>query len=293
MAPEYAQAILVLWTAPSTAAIVTAVLLAQLALWRAAGRLRGPGRAAAWALGAIPLLSAFLWAFLGASFALCIAEAAKEDYSLAQILRVTGVGLLVGASASVALGALTWRVAPARILKGLAARAPQAQEGALLEEGWSLAGFAHPPCPVRIVDTESVVCLSMGGPRPTIVLSRGLLGAIDAGEVAAVLSHEWGHIRHGDAFVKSISGTLARLFFFDPVLKLGDPAIHRDREFAADRASARAGLGPELVSALVKIADRAAAGPRGGVGIVGPEGGWFARYPPLKERARRLLEAQE
>ena len=84
--------------------------------------------------------------------------------------------------------------------------------------------------------------------------------------------------------------------FFDPISKFLDPAVHREREYLADEMSGRTtGKPGSLASALLKIHEKAAGGPRAiaGLSIVGREGSVFSRFPPVRERISRLLVLSE
>lgn len=293
---DYLEAILTLWSAPSTIGIVLGMWVAQFAIaaWARPGKMPDePGRPGALVL--IPLLSVFLWIFLGASLAMCLAQAAAGDYSLAHILRITGVGLVAATALTVVLGILVWSVTPRRVLAKVAARAPTAEEQAVIDRAWA-AGPRKPTPRVLMVDGPGNYCFAVGGPHAAVVVSRTLFFSLDDAERAGILAHESGHLQNGDALVKTLSGALSRVLLFDPALRLLDPLIHRSREYAADSASARAGLAADLASALVRIAGAApqVGGPKGaglGSGIVGPDRGWRARYPPLGDRVERLLKA--
>jgi Zn-dependent protease with chaperone function len=244
------------------------------------------------ALLLVPLLALFLWLFVGVSLSLCLAEAQKEDYTLAQVLRVTGIGLITATVVTVLLAMLAWLLFPNRVLRRVGARPPRDEERKSLDRAWGTLRPASPPA-VRFVDGDSTTCFAVGGRQPSIVISSALFAQLDEGERVGVLAHEWGHLRNRDALVNVLAGGLSKVLVLDPVLALLVPAIQRAREYAADSHGARAGAAADLASALVKIATGPADARGAASGIVGPDRGWFAPYPPLEARVRRLLDVSE
>jgi heat shock protein HtpX len=127
-------------------------------------------------------------------------------------------------------------------------------------------------------------------PRHGVVaVTAGLLRLLDRREVAVVIAHELGHIRHRDTLVMSVAATLVQM------------SISRAREFLADEAAARyTGAPLALAGALRKIeawSERApieAASPATAhLFIHNPftaQGlaSLFRTHPPTKERVARL-----
>ncbi len=62
---------------------------------------------------------------------------------------------------------------------------------------------------IAVIETTQPVCLAAGLLRPRVLLSRGLLEALNAEELAVVLAHERAHVRRRDALVASIVRALA------------------------------------------------------------------------------------
>ena len=147
------------------------------------------------------------------------------------------------------------------------------------------------PIRLDVSDTQATVAMAIGGPRPRIVISTGILTLLDREELESVLSHELMHVKNHDAEFKVFSRVFSRIMFFDPFSKFFDPALHREREYLADIMSGRTtGKPASLASALLKLAQNPAM-PRSvlGLSILGPGKGIFSPYPPLEERIRRLL----
>ena len=112
-------------------------------------------------------------------------------------------------------------------------------------------------------------------------------------ETEAVLAHELSHIKNGDSAAKGIARLARMAFPFDPVLRLVEAAVHRERELWADRISAEITRNPlALASALVKV--NAAVFSRSsshaaGFFIGGNGHGIFNPYPSLERRVDALL----
>ncbi len=137
-----------------------------------------------------------------------------------------------------------------------------------------------------------------------VCCTEGLLDALSAAELRAVLAHELAHVSRHDVVVSSWSAGLASLVAFSPLsallLQLTVPS---GREYDADADGALlAGDPMALASALRKIDMQAAAlplPPRGFLAAAShlmiahpfPHGGFgrlFITHPPTGERVRRL-----
>jgi Zn-dependent protease with chaperone function len=115
--------------------------------------------------------------------------------------------------------------------------------------------------------------VSIGGGKPTIVVSEGLLAALSSAERDAVLAHELAHLANGD--LDLATGLLVPVYAaselyegpnspgFDPVGRafattaaVGFGVFSRGRELAADRAAAAATGDPAaLATALERLDD--------------------------------------
>ncbi len=151
-----------------------------------------------------------------------------------------------------------------------------------------LAGRAALPMPkVYLLETGQPNAFATGRDpdHAAVAVTRGLLEACDTEELAAVIAHELGHIKHRDTLIMTITATLAGAigfltqfgFFFgmgrdgrgNPLGIIGtllamvlaplaamlvQMAISRTREYAADRAAAEfTGQPLWLARALQKI----------------------------------------
>ncbi|MGE5721969.1 MAG: zinc metalloprotease HtpX [Sphingomonadales bacterium] len=153
-----------------------------------------------------------------------------------------------------------------------------------------LAARAGLPAPrVYIVDSPHPNAFATGRNQEHAALAAttGLLGMLDREELAAVMAHEFGHVRNRDTLIMTMTATIAGAisflanfgFFFRGggenrgsglamlmavivapfAAMLVQLAIGRTREYAADRASAEISGDPRaLASALAKLAQGAA-----------------------------------
>jgi len=99
---------------------------------------------------------------------------------------------------------------------------------------------------------------SMGSSKGVVVISRGLEEELDKEEMETVLMHELAHLRNNDTQLNTLITVYRRVLFFDPLIRVLEGVIHREREFACDEVSARATRKPmALASALIKIHSKA------------------------------------
>jgi len=237
-------------------------------------------------------LTTFFWVFVAVSLLICVAQSGMVAYRRGGVQVAAGSALVAALAFSALASWMVWRFGPRAILRSLTPREPRADE-AWLQEFLTLVAEVEGVAPVHldVSDTEASVAMAIGGPRPRIVLSRGILTLLDREELESVLSHELMHVKNHDAEFKVFSRVFSRIMFFDPFSKFFDPAVHREREYLADIMSGRTtGKPASLASALLKLAQNPAM-PRSvlGLSILGPGKGIFSPYPPLEERIRRLL----
>src|SRR5881296_248705 len=238
-------------------------------------------------------LSIFFWAFLAASFVLCVSQARMVAYARNGVSLAVFGAVVGGLAASAIISLLVWRYGNAAVIRKFAPRKPGAHETWLQEYVDLLGKFERVPgVKVRIVESDEALAIAVGGRDQNILVSSGLLKLLDRDELEPVVAHELMHLKHHDAEFKVFSRVLSRILFFDPFSKFFDPAVHREREYLADEMGGRStGKPAALASALVKIANRGTpAKATWGLSILGGAGrGIFSRYPPLKERVHRLL----
>jgi heat shock protein HtpX len=261
------------------------------------------------------------------------------------LLACTYVGLIVGCALLIAYRsqyAVWWIVALVAIGTSLATRyrsggraildalgatvAPTTRDGTLSGTVERLAVLADVATPeVVIADTDAMNALAVGlrRRRSTLVVTRGLVEALDHAELEAVLAHEISHLANRDAAV--MTAVAAPRLLGEVVvggagegrgliwlvawplgiipLALGTALtlmVSRYREFAADRGSALLTGAPEqLMSALEKLSGHAMEIPHEDLRaanafcIVSTETkrfDLFSDHPPLQKRLAALAE---
>lgn len=120
---------------------------------------------------------------------------------------------------------------------------------------------------VRVLDDPRPLALAVGWRRPLVLVSEGLLAALDAATVAVVVAHERAHVARGDTRWAAAERLAARLL----PRAVGAPLVarvHLAREQVCDdAAAAQIGSRVEVARALTRVA-RLGLAP-GGVSIAG------------------------
>jgi Zn-dependent protease with chaperone function len=142
---------------------------------------------------------------------------------------------------------------------------------------------------VLVFDDDAPQAFCAGLLRPRIYLSRGTLGALDAGALRAVIAHERHHRDRHDPLRVLLATVFSEALFFLPVM-----ARLRDRfvallELAADEAAVRDGQGGAGGLAAAMLAFDAAASPAGAVGIAPERVDHLAGRPPTWRLPRLAL----
>jgi beta-lactamase regulating signal transducer with metallopeptidase domain len=106
-----------------------------------------------------------------------------------------------------------------------------------------------------VVAVDEAFAVTYGLIRPRVLLSTGLVAALDRSELTAVLVHERYHLRRRDPLRLLASRLLAGYGWFLPLLRWWAHRLALRRELAADRAAtARTGVAA-VAGALLKLAD--------------------------------------
>jgi heat shock protein HtpX len=223
------------------------------------------------------------------------------------IALIGGIGIITALSAYVLFGpsGVVWalafvgvfsfigpRIAPDAIMMMFRARPIDRFRGGglvkLVETLSKRAGLASAPR-FYIIPSATLNAFAVGTPsRYAIAVTEGLLGRLDAREIAGVLAHEITHVRNNDIWVMSLADVLSRftrtlsfigifllvmslpaalvmgkpmpwaaiaLLYFAPTLSsLLQLALSRSREYDADLGAAALTGDPEgLASALSKL----------------------------------------
>jgi heat shock protein HtpX len=219
------------------------------------------------------------------------------------LLACTYVGLVVGCALLIAYQSqyiVWWIVALLAIGTSLATRyrnggrailealgatvTPTKRDGSLngiVERLAALAGVAAPEVVVADTDAMNALAVGLRRRRSTLVVTRGLVDALNNGELEAVLAHEISHLANRDAAVMTAvsaprllgevvvggagegRGVIWLLVWPLGIIPLAlgtvlTLMVSRYREFAADRGSALLTGAPEqLMSALEKLSGHA------------------------------------
>lgn len=224
------------------------------------------------------------------------------------------VGVPVGAVAFLALSARELRRTASLVARRFDAREPTDDERErLAPRVRRFAGHFDVPEPAIRVAGTGVPHVSVSGLSPrrtTLVVSEGVLAALDGAELDAVLAHELAHVANRDAVVYTLVATPSAVAHsirtYDPgedppgqyrpvevtlyelvggfFWLLGRPlvaAFARQREYAADAAAAAATGNPgALASALRTLSDRAATAPTDDVRAASPAAAFSIVPPP-------------
>jgi beta-lactamase regulating signal transducer with metallopeptidase domain len=147
---------------------------------------------------------------------------------------------------------------------------------------------------VDVVATADAFAVTHGLLRPRILLSTGLVEALDAAELAAVLVHEHHHLLRRDPLRLLAARLLTGYGWYLPLLRWWTQRLALRRELAADRAAtANAGVAA-VAGALLKLADLPAPA---AVAAVNPMGNLPDRIaqlegqPPVRQPQRGWLLA--
>ncbi|MBI2755941.1 MAG: M56 family metallopeptidase [Chloroflexi bacterium] len=206
--------------------------------------------------------------------------------------RVTSITLL-GGIAGVALGALALNVARLILMERLLRGCPPLTHPPSQVCVAALAARFGTRVPdIRVLHINSPLAVSGGLVKPTIVLSSGLVGRLDAREIEAVLAHEVAHLARRDHLTRWL-GRLGRdMLVYLPGGWAALRALEADEELGADvRAVGATGRPLAMASALGKLwRDLPAAPALGLSGVPGYGGTTSVRL--LEDRLQRLLDGR-
>jgi Zn-dependent protease with chaperone function len=119
-----------------------------------------------------------------------------------------------------------------------------------------LAGQPDDGSDVTVIDSDIAAVYSVPAPNApkTIIVSTGALHILSSDELAAVVAHERGHLRHHDHLVTAIAGALHLAFPRVPLLRDARHEIELLAEMAADDHARRDHSPDALASALLALA---------------------------------------
>lgn len=234
----------------------------------------------------------FSWAFLGASLLLCAVLLHQyEDFPDMTIREVFGGAVLASLGFAAIISGIARRHAFSKMLERMTGTAglPTVASGfGLLMSKMGIQGVT-----LRQASLGSAFSISLSG-HGVVAISPALAGSLSPDETEAVLAHELSHIRNGDSLAKGIARLARAAFPFDPVLRLAEAAVHRERELWADRSAvAFTGKPLALASAIVKAYSQPRVGATGytaGLFVGGSGRGLLSFYPDLERRVDALIE---
>lgn len=237
--------------------------------------------------------SLFSWAFLGAGLIFCTVLLNQyEVYPDLTISEVFGGSILASLGFATLVSLVARRHAFSRMLERMTAGP--------IDFSRVLIGFValcHQMGIQRVSLQEAAVgnafSLSLNG-RGVVAISSDLTESLSPDETDAVLAHELSHIKNGDSAAKGVARLARTAFPFDPVLRLVEAAVHRERELWADRVSVYfTGKPLALASALIKAnsgAKTGITGPTAGLFVGASRRGLLSLYPNLEKRVDTLVE---
>ena len=114
----------------------------------------------------------------------------------------------------------------------------------------------RPPKLYLIADGFPRAFVAGRGPRSSsLAVSTGLLGALSAGELEAVLAHELAHVWRFDALTQLVAQVACAVYWFHPLVWLAARRVRIEAERACDALVVRAGmLPPDYAGDLLEIA---------------------------------------
>jgi hypothetical protein len=109
---------------------------------------------------------------------------------------------------------------------------------------------------VELVEDPEVFSFTYGLLSPRVVVSSGMVDALDAAQLEAVFHHERYHVRNGDTLKVVVARAAPAAFFFLPALGALRARYLAGRELAADHRAVRAVGRRALAGALHHALDR-------------------------------------
>ena len=179
----------------------------------------------------------------------------------------TVVGLAVGAVAGLASWLGLWRAAPGVVLRALGVRPgtdAELQRAENIVEGLCATMGVEPP-ELVVLDDKARQAMAIGRPGVpgVVVVTSGLLHALDPVALEGVLAHELVHVKRDDTAPATMAAVvLLPVAGFLPVADMVHTLAGRGREFLTDRlAVAVTRYPPGLRDALVVMAEGPAPAP--------------------------------
>jgi Zn-dependent protease with chaperone function len=233
------------------------------------------------------------WTFLGTSLLLCVVLLKQyETYPDLTIREVFGGSILTALAFAAVMTSIARRHTYTKVLERMTS--PLGLPS--IATGFNLISWKMGVQGVSLQEATlgSAFSLSLNRRRRVVAVSAELAKSLSSDETEAVLAHELSHIKNGDSSAKGLARLARTAFPFDPVLRLVEAAVHRERELWADRVAVEFTKKPlSLATALVKANSKPSAittGHSTGLFVGGSGHGLFSHYPNLERRVDALLE---
>ena len=174
----------------------------------------------------------------------------RQTYATPGGAAVAGLGLALAAAVVAVITATS--VVHLRAVRRQALRHAQAVR---------LVGRSQSALGATLVDHEQPAVYCVAGPHPTVVLTTGVLEALDRDQLNAVLAHERAHLAFRHHRLLAVARIARQVFPFIPLMRDLDPQVTRLVEMHADDAAAGATDARLLATALVVLASAASPAP--------------------------------
>ena len=216
------------------------------------------------------------------------------------VLGALVVGVVVGAVAGACLAAGLWRGAPTLVLRAVGARPADEEDvpGPATQVEGLCASMGLPIPALYLVDDDLPDAMSVGrSPKDgALVLTSGLIGALDPVATEAVLAHELAHLKRHDTAPATVVAAMALVTGMGPGAA---GAVHRlagrGREFEADRHAVSVTRYPPALSKALRAMSEATVSPQTAGGpLIRRRGGQVTRWlftVALPDRSGRVPDA--
>lgn len=229
------------------------VLLASMAGNRRAWIAQTPRVAVRWASALLVTAVGFTYAGLVLLAAPQLARALPVPGALSeaclQLLTGTGpAGTLIACAALGLLGVSAYAVV------GRVGRTRSERRDLRVEPGFGTHEY-RPGFDLVTVPCRAPIAYSLGGRRPQVVLSTGLLGRLDERGRAAVVEHEAAHVRAGHDHLLGLAAVADSALWFVPWARSATATLRLLLERWADDEASRAVGRPAVRAALLAAVD--------------------------------------
>ena len=117
-----------------------------------------------------------------------------------------------------------------------------------------LVGHPEPALGAVLVEHPEPAAYCISGRHPMVILTTGAVGALDAGQLDAVLAHERAHLAGRHHWLLAMARIAGQVLPLLPLMRDADTQVARLVELHADDAATRASDPRSLATALVVLA---------------------------------------